>query len=164
MTDSRDGTVYRVVNIGDQVWFAENLRFAAKGSFCYGGQKECAHGRLYPKNVAEKACPAGWKLPSNDDFQKLYGYTGRTGVRSVGNALKAKAGWSHNGNGFDDFGFDAVPSGYCENRKKCDQRDCFLSMWSSTDNVSWSLYCVDEDFNKGSYPKTTALSVRCIKE
>lgn len=163
-TDSRDGKVYRTVEIGGQVWFTQNLGFAAKGSFCYGGTAKGCDGHLYPKDVAEKACPAGWKLPSNDDFQKLYGYAGKTGVRSVGNALKATSGWDRNGNGFDDFGFNAKPAGYCESRKKCEYRECFLSMWSSTENVSWSLYCVDEDFNKGSYPRTAALSVRCIKE
>lgn len=163
-TDSRDGRVYRTVEIGGQVWFAENLAYAAKGSFCYGGAAKGCSERLYPKDVAEKSCPVGWRLPSNDDFQKLYGYAGKTGVRSVGNALKAKSGWDRNGNGFDDFGFDAKPAGYCESRKKCEYRDCFLSMWSSTENISWSLYCVDEDFNKGTYSKTAALSVRCIKE
>ena len=106
-TDSRDGRTYRIVDIGGQVWFAQNLAFAAKGSFCYGGAAKGCDGRLYPKDVAEKACPAGWRLPSNDDFQKLYGYVGTNGVRSVGNALKSKSGWDRSGNGFDDYGFDA---------------------------------------------------------
>ena len=34
--DIRDGQSYKTVQIGDQVWMAENLNFYSKGSLIYG--------------------------------------------------------------------------------------------------------------------------------
>ena len=44
--DERDGRVYKYTTIGDQVWMAENLKFNAKYSLCYGLDSLCSDGGM----------------------------------------------------------------------------------------------------------------------
>jgi uncharacterized protein (TIGR02145 family) len=67
------------------------------------------YGRLYGWDAAMKACPAGWRLPTNNDWNALINFAG--GEKAAGKKLKSKAGWNNNGNGTDDFGFSALPGG-----------------------------------------------------
>ena len=112
MTDPRDGQKYKTVKIGNQVWMAENLNFKTEDSYCYEDKDEnCTkYGRLYTWDVARKACPAGWHLPSEDEFDLLtYAVRGKL---STGMMLKSKTGWENGGNGVDSVGFSALPAGF----------------------------------------------------
>ena len=73
VTDPRDGYRYPVVSIGGLRWFAENLRYRTPDSRCYeNDEANCEdHGRLYRLEDALKACPAGWRVPSEDDWRAL---------------------------------------------------------------------------------------------
>ncbi|MBO4785414.1 MAG: hypothetical protein J5521_11825 [Lachnospiraceae bacterium] len=130
--DPRDSLSYKTISIGGQTWFAENLRYETKGSYCYAGKKEnCEkYGRLYTKNAARNACPEGWRIFSQGEFGKL-------GINSNGLLeyeekiekdgkisltpkldffeynLKSSSGWSKDEwNGGDKIGFSILPSGY----------------------------------------------------
>jgi uncharacterized protein (TIGR02145 family) len=109
--DNRDGKVYRIVQIGRQVWFAENLNYAAKGSVCYDNKTDyCSkYGRLYYWDAAKKACPAGWHVATDDDWTTLINYVG--GDSTAGTKLKSSTGWRDKGNGTNDYGFSAIPGG-----------------------------------------------------
>jgi len=131
-TDTRDGKTYRMVGIGNQTWMAENLNFATDSSVCYKNvDSNCTkYGRLYNWNDAMTACPAGWRVPSDEDWDSLTVAAGGQRVEDgydgydwkfAGKKLKSTTGWddwedddgnSVSGNGTDDFGFSALPGGY----------------------------------------------------
>ncbi|MDR2582032.1 MAG: fibrobacter succinogenes major paralogous domain-containing protein [Fibromonadaceae bacterium] len=119
-TDPRDGTTYKTVTIDEQTWMAENLNFYMEGSKCYNNDPEnCEkYGRLYNWAAAKKACPNGWHLPSNAEWDILYRTAdGTSGEQSpyksetAGKYLKATSGWNSSGNGEDYYGFAALPGG-----------------------------------------------------
>jgi uncharacterized protein (TIGR02145 family) len=134
--DSRDGTKYVYVDIGEQTWMAENLRYAGDGTVgrCAGSTDEdratnCEkYGRLYNRDEAESketGCPVGWRMPNEIDFDILltsadpaFGPSNPVGINGNNAAappLKATI-WQGTGSGStgtDLFGFSALPGGYC---------------------------------------------------
>ncbi|WP_157966005.1 fibrobacter succinogenes major paralogous domain-containing protein [Cognataquiflexum aquatile] len=111
-TDPRDGQVYKIVKIGDQTWFAENLNYDAEGSWCYDNDPEnCEiYGRLYTWEAGLTACPEGWHLPSEDEWGKLVDFLG--GYEIAGGKMKSISGWEEpNIGATNESGFSALPGG-----------------------------------------------------
>jgi len=73
LTDNRDGQTYTTVQIGNQIWTAENLNFKTDGSYCYANKTaNCnKYGRLYTWETAKNVCPDGWHLPSDKEWMEL---------------------------------------------------------------------------------------------
>lgn len=136
--DKRDGRVYKTVQIGEQRWFAENLRFNVKGSFCYDNKDyNCeTYGRLYnwaqarmlvdfynntsikkikKINKIHDVCPMGWHIPSNKEWKIMKAFVGKKGISDgVGISLKSSEKWEREmriPEGKDEFGFNALPGG-----------------------------------------------------
>lgn len=73
LTDNRDGKEYKVIKLGGNWWLAENFRFKDIGSFCYNNNPDnCTeYGRLYTWKACIEACPEGWRLPTEKDWESI---------------------------------------------------------------------------------------------
>jgi len=109
--DDRDGKKYKYVPIGNQVWMAENLRYEASNIKCYNDNYDNCQtfGVFY--HWANTACPSGWHLPNDAEWNKLIDFIGD----DVGTKLKANSSLWISGKGTDDFSFTALPNGYYKN-------------------------------------------------
>jgi len=169
-TDSRDGKTYKTVKLGNQTWMAENLNYNADGSKCYENQESnCQkYGRLYNWETAKSACPKGWHLPSDDEWQVLVDLAG-IGDEGAGTMLKSSSGWNENGNGVDAVGFSALPGGYGRSDGSFGYVGEYGHWWTATEDVASNAYHRDMIYNRAyvyrnNYGKTYLFSVRCVQD
>jgi uncharacterized protein (TIGR02145 family) len=177
-TDARDGQTYKVAKIGNQTWMAENLNYDAEGSKCYNNKQEnCAkYGRLYSWEMAARACPKGWKLPSDWEWQMLVKFAEDnerfiSGEEVAGEKLKAKNGWKKNKdskNGLDSHGFSALPGGYGTFSDGGFSGAGSFGMWWSTEinsEVAWSrtMHYTGKYVQRSRATKKGFLSLRCLR-
>ena len=188
--DARDGQWYRCVVIGNQTWMAENLNFAntVSESWCYGNKEENCdiYGRLYtwaaaanlPENynnttagISSKhqgACPAGWHLPTNAEWNTLASYI------SQRNSLTGKALLSKTYGGTDEFGFSAMLAGnwktdLIERSDYFDNMNWVADFWSATESSYTAIrrnigYYDSVSLNEEYEEKYEwGYSVRCVK-
>lgn len=133
-----DGTVYKTVQIGDQIWIVENLnvcRFKngdpipeakTKGEWLQAGAERkpvwCYYennlengkkfGKLYnwyAANDPRGLAPEGWTVPNNGEWARLISNLG--GSDQAGSKMKSTTGWVSNGSGDNYSRFTALPGG-----------------------------------------------------
>jgi uncharacterized protein (TIGR02145 family) len=133
-----DGNIYKTIQIGTQVWMAENLRVTKfrNGSdiqhldenwyesdtigvyYIYGNKSNYVNtfGLLYTYNAIasnQKLCPTGWHVPDENEWTILE--TNLGGPSVAGGKLK-ESGTTHwlipNEGTTNESGFTALPGGY----------------------------------------------------
>ena len=181
-TDSRDGQVYKTVQIGKQTWMAQNLNYKIDSSFCTNGdENSCVkYGRLYTWNAALLACPSGWHLPSDSEWLSLLASlvsTDDLNCNQLAEVLISISGWK-DGAGYDLLGFSALPAGVCRviNEEDLNYNGEEVSywgegdeakFWSSTEKDSvwaYSIYLDRDRVGPRQTDKNDGFSVRCLKD
>ena len=202
--DSRDSNIYKTVKVGSQTWMAENLAYLpsvvgpATGSntipyqYVYGYNETDVteakatdnyktYGVLYNWPAAVAACPAGWHLPSDEEFKILEMYVGMTKEEANGTAWRGthsegcqlrEAGtthWASSNGATNSSGFTGLGTGYRETDGSFRNRSVSTYLWSST--INWTsayyrslAYWHTAVYRGSSYSQDHGYSVRCIRD
>ena len=193
-TDKRDGSIYRTVQIDNQIWMAENLAYIPyitdvkqQGGiwvYNYDGQNSDiakntteyqTYGCLYDLKTALKVIPEGWHLPSKDEWKNLIMLFGE----QAGLKCKSTNGWiGQTGNGTDLYGFSFLPGGsrgdygHFHNIGKkgtwwtsTDLEEGYTKIYGGTSYLVIGLSYDDDDFITNiSGDINCGYSVRCVKD
>lgn len=217
MVKDIDGNVYHTVTIGTQVWMAENLKVTRyrngdkigttspttldisgevnpKYQWAYDGDesKVATYGRLYTWyaiNDNRNLCPAGWHLPSLEEWTTLgnyliangYNYDGIPEGNKYAKSLASKSGWNissiEGAIGNSDYpekqnisGFAAFPGGM-RTYNSFDGISFGGNWWSVTPKSSSPVVSILELFFNENNVKMQhyalmgyGLSVRCLRD
>jgi len=175
--DSRDGNEYNWVQIGDQVWMAENLKYlpsvVGPGTesettphyYVYGydgtnvadakaTDTYATYGVLYNWTAALTACPTGWHLPTDAEWTTLITFLGGDNV--AGGKLR-ETGTTHwhipNTGATNETGFTALPGGYRSTNGSFNSIGSFYGIgycgywWSATENYATNAWLRNMDYD-----------------
>lgn len=106
-TDPRDQKEYYWIKLGPQTWMAQNLNHpVGEGGYIYNDDsiQAAKYGHHYTWTAAQKACPKGWKLPSEKDWHALIATLGEDkagqivqSLDTVGKAAGRVTDWTWTG-------------------------------------------------------------------
>ncbi|MEX0769105.1 MAG: FISUMP domain-containing protein [Balneolaceae bacterium] len=189
-----EGNIYEVVEIGDQLWMADNLRtseysngegiqnvidneewenlnIGAWSFYNHDSQFNELYGKLYnwyAVNDLRGICPEGWHVPSSSEWIALTDYLGQ----NAGGKMKVTDTqyWnSPNTGATNESGFSAMPSGARNARGEFYNMGLRGYWWSSSmeDNDNAFYYFVEHDngdVTENSFLKSLGRPVRCIAD
>lgn len=180
-TDSRDNQTYATVIVNGVEWLAENVNYETEGSWCYSNiQGNCnSYGRLYTYEAAQKACPAGWHMPSHGEgktspYARSYTYkayetwqgenrTGYSELNVTASGLRNKEGNFEYMNRVGGFWYNV------ERNSDSAFVECYTDASSSVRNFCYgNMISVPQSSSTYPYayaiPKEFGFPVRCIKD
>jgi len=192
-----DGNQYNTVWIGEQLWMAENLKVTRypngdtiplitedsiwkalddnniSDAYCYYNNSEInknKYGGLYTYAAAKNACPTGWHLPNEKEWSKLINFIKDDGYNETeALAIKSISGWLGTNNGYDIYGFTALPGGGRCFDGPFDFIKSYARWWSKTEYDENFAYGHGINYDKTiigncERPKSVGFSIRCIKD
>jgi hypothetical protein len=131
--------------MGGVWWMIDNANKYVSSGCTYSSIDKASYGHLYSWNCAEKACPSGWSLPTDRDFETLQSWLSAHRKWSEWNSGSSLAGGGYNGSYLGDQGSGGV-------------------WWSSSSSYRvWYVYSGDTSGNFNTRNSGYSFSVRCRK-
>lgn len=208
--DTRDGNTYLSMEYGNQVWTTENMKYLPEVHkdrsstepkyYVYGyapsgtpnvgtahnRQNYTTYGVLYNyPAAAQTACPEGWHLPSQSEWETLVTYLGAhgeycgTNTANVAKSMAANELWSSSGvncavgNNMQDnnsSAFNGKPGGYLGSGNGNITTNSFAQItkeanwWTSTSGQRALIKYDSPSVVIESKALTWGFSVRCVKD
>ena len=182
------GVGYSTVQIGDQCWFAENLRTttylngdAIPQNLSDGDWSSTSSGAMafydnVPTNSglynffavddARGLCPSGWHVPTDAEWAILTDHLGGESV--AGGQMKTNYGWFDGGNGTNSSGFSGLPGGFRYYSGLFDYAGYYGYWWSSSPSGSlvWYRYLSNDlgNVSRDDLDPQNGFSVRCVRD
>jgi uncharacterized protein (TIGR02145 family) len=171
LKDPRDNQVYKTIKIGEQVWMAENLNYAAEYSWCYDKDtSNCSkYGRLYNFEMAQDACPTGWHLPSDLEWTALTDFLGGEDVAGLKmKGVEGDATTIPTNSKMNSSGFSGLAGGNRNSKNLFSLMGKYGCWWSSTEynkTNGWARYLTyaTGQFYSHFDGKNCGFSIRCLK-
>lgn len=172
--DKRDGVVYKTIQIGEQLWMAENLNYTSGSPgaiFSNSSMLSEVFGKLYCWEIAREVCPDGWHLPSDEEWLSLADFLG--GEDLAGGKMKeiSKYWNSLDEESNNESGFSALPGGFLEDPKDTSypymgEMAFFWSDKEKSRSDAWFRYVKYDGslLKAGNGDKKFGMSVRCLKD
>ena len=120
-----NGTAYSTGVIGSQTWTSANFNGPGGVNYNNDAANNAAYGKLYTVAEAKAiSLPAGWRLPTGNDFVLLLVAIGKNASTHIGSyygddpsglKLMATTDWQFFGSGSNSTGFNALPAGFYNN-------------------------------------------------
>jgi len=160
----------KTVQIGNQIWTAENLNVKTdSGSWVYNDEEANGgiYGRLYNWETAQKLCPAGWRLPTEEDWILLIKHYGTYDV--AGAKFKSAELWTEPSSGnSEQNSLKALPGGMRNSSDSYFGLKFSGYYWTATERGAESAMYIGLDYDKTEVlqepqSKKYGFSVRYIK-
>ena len=191
LVDERDGKIYRTIEIGEQIWMAENLNYSDEKNYpsmvnrnwCYGDCEK--YGRLYLWSASIDSVYWAKQNKICGDGEEPCGLPSRIqGICPKGWHLPDKSEWNDlyelnnyrvlQAKGFklwpkatDESGFSALPAGVYDvgSFRDLESAAIFFCAAEGDDDTHKSFYLNSNkaDFGWG-HGKNVGFSIRCIKD
>ena len=204
--DTRDGNTYLSMEYGNQVWTTENIKYlpavhkdrstTVPKYYVYGYTSTSpsaartkpeykTYGALYNYPAAQTACPEGWHLPSQTEWETLVAYLGShgeycgTNTANVAKSLASNELWNSSGvncavgNNMQDnnsSAFNGKPGGYLGAGNGYITSTSFgeinneANWWTSTEGQRAQIKYDSASVGFRSLALTWGFSVRCVKD
>ena len=116
-TDVRYNETYTWKKFNGKIWMTQNFRSGGSTNWLNNATTQANQnptlGRIYTIAEAQSLCPAGWRLPTKEDYDELIANeTAQSLATTQTGSTAGSVGWYYTWGQTNDSGFNAYPTGY----------------------------------------------------